>query len=192
MLAGGVKAKVKLKGKPSRTHRFLRAIALCFILGTLTACVPGGEQNVNTELFKNKEEMQTKTEGLKTGMSKKAVFEKLGVPSNRFEKLGTKDMQMYLYGNAQVQGTPEQLESFRKKIASYEAYSLPYREIRSSNSIGFGKMRVEKTGCDLKLMLLFESGRLIRSSFEGTEDVKQTEEEYLWKTLFSRGIGLLF
>lgn len=174
-----------------RLQQTFAALLICLFVLPLAACVPSGEQDINTELFKSKDDMHDRIAALKTGMAKKEVFKKLEIPSNKFKRLNTQDLQACLYGNSLVQGTPEQLEKFRRKISTFEAYSLPYREIKSSSSLGFGKVRVERTGYDLKLLLIFDNGKLVRSSIEGTEEVKETEEEYIWKTVFSRGLGFV-
>ena len=158
----------------------------------LAACMPSGQQDVNTELFKNKDEMASKSQSLKTGMNKEKVFDTLGISATRFQKMNLSELQASLYGNSQVTGTPEQLEDFRRRLTAYEGYSLPYREIKSSSSLGFGKMKMEKTGYDLRLVLLFERDRLIKSAVEGTQEVKQNEDRYLWDSLISRGIGVAF
>ena len=77
-------------------------------------------------------------------------------------------------------------------MMSYEGYALPYREINSSSSIGLGKMKVEKTGFDLRLVLVFEKDRLVKSTIEGTQEVHQQEDKYMWDSLLSRGIGAVF
>lgn len=163
-------------------------IITCLALGGCQT----GEQDVNTELFQSQEEMVTKAEQLKPGMSKKTVFEKLGIDPDRCEKLSTAGVQMSLYGNSQVQGTPAQLDAFSKKIARMDGYSLPYREIKSSSSLGFGKMKIEKTGYDLRLVMIFDRGKLVKSAVEGTHAVKHSEDQSLWDTLIRRGIGLAF
>ncbi len=164
-------------------------IATCFTLG---GCMKTGEQDVNTELFDSQEDMITRAEQLKPGMSKKAVFEKLGIPLDRCEIMSTAGVQMSLYGNSQVQGTPDQLEAFSRKIAKMEGYALPYREIKSNGSLGFGKMKIEKTGYDLRLVMIFNRDKLVKSAIEGTHAVKHSEDQYLWDTLIRRGIGLAF
>lgn len=169
-----------------------RLLMISFLVLAVSACVPSGEQDVNTELFKSKDDMRERAATLRPGMNKKDVFEKLGISPDRFTRLNTADLQTCVYGNSQVQGSPEQLEQFRKRMSSYEAYTLPYREIKASSSLGFGKMRVEKTGYDLKLTLVFDSGRLFRASVEGTEEVKQQEDQYLWDSLLRRGLGAAF
>lgn len=186
--------------KHIRSHRsFLQSfgknllipIFALFLTMPLAACVPSGEQDVNTELFRDKDDMQTRIDSLKVGMAKKDVFKRLDIPVNKFKRLNVQDMQICLYGNSIVQGTPEELEKFRQKMSALEAYTLPYREIKSSSSLGFAKVRVEKTGYDLKLLLVFDQGKLVRSGIEGTEEVKETEEEYIWQTLFRRGLGFV-
>lgn len=167
----------------------LLLLAACLSLG---GCMQSGEQDVNTELFESQEDMITRAQQLKPGMSKKAVFDKLNLDPDRCEIMSTAGIQMNVYGNAQVQGSPAQLEAFSKKIARMEGYALPYREIKSNSSLGFGKMKVEKTGYDLRLVLIFDRGKLVKSAVEGTHEVKHSEDEYLWDTLIRRGIGLAF
>ena len=167
---------------------FIVVLSVCL----LSACMPAGEQDVNTELFKDKEDMKVRSAQLKSGMSKKATFEALGVAPEKFERMNTQDMQFTIYGNSQVQGSPEQLEAFKQRMLAYEGYALPYREIKSSNSLGFGKMKVHKSGYDLRLVLIFERDRLVKSTVEGTQDVKQQEDKYLWNSLIMKGLGAAF
>lgn len=168
------------------------ALPLFFACLALSACVPTGDQNVNTELFKNKDDMQERAAKLRPGMSEKKVFDALGIDKTHFAKLSTAEVQMSMYGNSQVQGTPSQLESFRKHLMRCTGYSLPYSKIKSDGSLGFGTMKIEKTGYNLKLVLIFDGSKLVKSSVEGTEKVKQEESQYLWDTLIRRGIGLPF
>lgn len=167
----------------------LMAAVFCLALG---GCMQTGEHDVNTELFSSQEEMVEKSAQLKPGMSKKKVFEILGVSPDRFEVMSAERVQMCLYGNSQVQGSPAQLEVFRQKLNKMEGYSLPYREIKSNSSLGFGKMKIEKTGYDLRLLMVFDRNKLLKSAIEGTHQVKHSEDQYLWDTLIRRGIGLAF
>lgn len=162
------------------------ALGLVLLLG---GCLPSGEQDVNTDLFKDQQELATRSQTLQIGMSKEQAFNTLGVPVDKFDRLSMQDMQMCVYGNSQVQGTPAELEAFRRRMAAFEAYALPYREIKSSSSLGFGKMKVEKTGYDLRLVLVFDSGRMVRSSVEGTQNVRSQEDKYVWDMLINRGIS---
>ena len=169
---------------------FFVVFALTSLL--LSGCLPTGDENVNTDLFKSREDMKQRAEVLKPGLTKKQVFEALGVPPEKFEHMGTAGVQATLYGNSQVQGTPEQLETFRARIASYEGYMLPYRDIKSDSSLGFGTMKVHKSGEDLKIVLIFNNDKLLRASIEGTEQVSTDESQYLWGALLSKGIGMAF
>ena len=170
----------------------LRILFITVLACTLSACLPSGEQNVNTELFKDKQDIAAREQHLKPGMSKKQVFETLGLHVEQFERMDIQEMQYSVYGQSVVQGTPEQLEQFRRRMMSYEGYSLPYRNIKASSSIGFGTMKVKKTGHDLRLVLIFEGNKLCRSTVEGTQEVKQEDDQSLWNTLLLRGIGAAF
>ena len=173
----------------------LRVLQIVLVLGivlALAGCIPQGDQSVNTELFKNKEDVSQRTDTLRKGMTKKAVFEKLNVNSSRFERMSVQDVQMAIYGNSQVRGTPEQLEAFKRRLAGYEGYSLPYRNIKADSTLGFGSMKVTKKGCDLRLVLIFDRGKLIRSTVEGTQTIRQVDDENLWPSIIKHGIGFAF
>ena len=158
----------------------------------LSACVPIGDQEINTSLFKSKEDMKMRAAELKPGMSKKAVFEKISIAPEKFSFMSTQEVQMSIYGNSMVQGSPEQLEQFRRKLRAYEGYSLPYREIKSSGSLGFGTMKMNKHGYDLRLVLIFEKDRLLRASVDGSQEVNQDENQYLWTAVLRKTTGIGF
>lgn len=154
----------------------------------LCACMPLNDQNVNTELFESKEQMKTRTAELKKGMSKKDAFAALNIPMEKFDQLSTPDVQIALYGNSQLQGTPAQLESFKSKLMRYEGYALPYRSIESQGSFGFGKMKVKKTGHSLMLVLIFEHGKLLKASVQGQQNVNEKEDQYIWNSILKTGV----
>ena len=106
--------------------------------------------------------------------------------------MSTQEVQMSIYGNSMVQGSPEQLERFREKLLGYEGYSLPYKDVKGSGSLGFGSLRVNKTGCDLKLVLIFDKGKLMRASVDGNQQVNQDDDESLFNVLLRRGTGVSF
>lgn len=171
-----------------RMHIFL----ITCLVSLLSACVPIGDQEINTDLFKNKEDMKIRTSALAPGMSKKAVFEKISIAAEKFSFMSTQEVQMSIYGNSMVQGTPEQLEQFKQRMMSYEGYSLPYREIKRNGSLGFGTMKVNKNGYDLRLVLIFEKGRLLRASVDGTQEVNVDDNESLFNVLLKKGTGFGF
>lgn len=177
---------------PQVFSRFCSLALTALMALSLSACLPSGEQEVNSDLFKDRTEMASKADTLRPGMSKHQVFETLNVPLDKFERLSLEEMQTCYYGNAVVQGTPQQLEEFRRRMLHMEGYSLPYREIKSSSSLGLGKMKVEKTGYDLRLVLVFDKGNLVHSNVEGTHNVRLNEDRYMWDSLINRGIGAAF
>lgn len=163
-----------------------------FALFSLGACLPSGEQDVNTDLFTSKEDMQERASLLKPGMSKKAVFTTLNIDPEKFSRMGQGDVQTSIYGNSMVQGTPQQLEEFRVKLSKCEGYTLPYKEVKSSRSLGFGTIKVKKSGHDLKMVLVFERDKLIRAQIEGANDVQQNDDQYIWDFLLNKGVGMAF
>lgn len=159
---------------------------------SLSACLPSGEQEVNTDLFKDKTEMAAKSSSLRPGMTREEAFATVGVPQEKFEKMSMQEVQTCYYGNSSVEGSPEELEQFRARMMRMDGYYLPYSEIKSSSSLGFGKMKVEKTGYNLRLVMVFERDRLIHSVVEGTQNVRMNEDRYMWDSLINKGIGAAF
>ena len=162
---------------------------LAFLLG---ACMPMGEQEINTSLFKSKEDLQMRAAELRPGMSRMDVFEQIQIAPEKFSTMSIQEVQMSIYGNSQVQGTPEQLEQFKHRLMAYQGYSLPYREIKSDGSLGFGTMRVNKNGYDLRLVLIFERDRLMRASVDGNQQVNQDDNQYLWGQVLKKTTGFGF
>ena len=170
----------------------IRILAITLLALLLSGCIPVGDQEINTSLFKSKEDMKERAASLQPGMAKKTVFEKVSIDPEKFSRMSTQELQMSIYGNSQVQGTPEQLEKFRERLMCYEGYSLPYRDIKGSGSLGFGSLKVNKTGYDLKMVLIFEKGKLLRASVDGNQDVNQDDDQSLFNVLLKRGTGVGF
>ena len=169
-----------------------RIFAVTLLACILSACIPVRDQAVNTTLFKNKEDMKERTATLKTGMPMKTVFEKLEIDRDKFTRMSTQEVQMSIYGNSQVTGTPDQLERFREKLMCYDGFSLPYKEVKGSGSLGFGSLKVNKSGYDLRLVLIFDKGKLMRASIDGNQEVNMNEDESLFNVLLRRGTGVSF
>ncbi|TNE31867.1 MAG: hypothetical protein EP349_03260 [Alphaproteobacteria bacterium] len=161
-------------------------LTLVFIL---SGCMKLKDQHVNTELFEGKQDMQTRVSELKAGMSKKDVFTALNISEEKFNRLSLQDIQTALYGNSQMQGTPEQLEKFRRQLLRYDGYSLPYRSIESEGSLGFAKFKIHKKGHDLVLIMIFHDGKLAQATIQGKQEVDEMEDQYLWNTILRTGVS---
>jgi hypothetical protein len=178
----------------TKTHMSLKPLKTIFTLliaclVTITsACMPVGDERINTDLFKSKEDMRAKSLSLKRGMDKKNAFDTVGVEPEKYEQMSLEDIQYALYGNSQVRGTPAELEEFRRKLSNYEGYALPYRDIEKKSSFAFVKMNVKRTGADLRMVMIFENDRLIRSVVVGKPKVEENTGDYFWDDIFSRGV----
>jgi len=179
---------MKLLSRLKKTN--ILTLGICSIL--LISCIPVGDEDINTDLFKNKEELRLASEKLRPGMTKDEVLKELKIPVEKFTVMSTEELQRNVYGNSMVQGTPEQLERFKEILLRYRGYYLPYRDLKSEGSIGFGKMKVNKKGHDLKLVLIFENGTLLKSSVDGSQDVNMNEDKYIWNTIMEKGSSAAF
>lgn len=182
----------KTKNMQSIRHVLSSYLFIIFSCVIFTACMPLKDENLNTELFKSKEEMITRTDDLRRGMNKQEVFTALQVPRERFTAMNTAEIQTAVYGNSMVQGTPSQLEEFKRRLLNYEGFSLPYRHVESTGSFGFAKMKVDKTGHDLRLVMIFDEGKLMKADVVGEEEYKASEDQYFWSSLLKTGVGSVF
>ncbi len=170
----------------------LTSFAGAFGLVLIAACMPVGNQEVNNDLFKNQEEMKLAVSSLKAGMTEDAVFKQLNIPTEKFNHMSTTEMQLSIYGNSQVQGSPDQLEQFRQKLMNYEGYSLPYTNLESKGTFGFGTMKTNKSGYDLRMVLIFEHNRLMHASVDGRPMVNENSDQYIWGSVLKKTTGIGF
>ncbi len=170
----------------------IRVLATAALVLFLTSCIPVGDQQINSNLFKNKQDMEQRASELHPGMSEADVFKKICIAKDKFSHMSLPEVQTSLYGNSIVQGSPQQLEKFRRVLMTYQGYYLPYSNINDSGSLGFGSLRVNKTGYVLKLVLIFEHGRLLQASVDGNQDVNQYQDKSLFNVLLQRTTGVSF
>ena len=184
-----------MKKNSSFINTFMKTsnfIILAGFIALLSSCMPMGDQSVNKELFQGKEDLKLHVAALKPGMSEEAVFKQLNIPKEKFVYMSTYEVQANVYGNSMAQGSLEELERFKRKMMSYKGYYLPYREISSNGSLGFGTLNVNKKGYDLKLIIIFENDRLVVSSVTGAQDVNTTDDQFMWNTILKKSTGIGF
>ncbi len=173
-------------------HRnIIKTVSIMATIFMLSACMPMGDETINSELFKNTQELKEQVSKLKLGMTKWEAFNTIGIDESKFDNMSTAIIQMSLYGSSIVQGTPEDLERFRKKIKTYEGFSLHYRNLEKKGTLGFAKMKVDQKGHDLLLHLIFNHGKLVKSSVEGRHSVNKSEDQYIWSPLIQTGLSVL-
>jgi len=158
----------------------------------LTSCMPMGNNTINKDLFKGKEDIKLKVNELKMGMSEKEVFNALKIAKEKFTYMSTYEVQGNIYGNSIARGDLYELEQFKKKMMSYKGYYLPYREIKSDGSLGFGTVNVNKHGYDLKLVIVFEKNKLILASVNGAQNVNINENHSMLNSVLRKTTGFGF
>src|SRR4051812_17453712 len=84
--------------------RKISVLAASLFAVFLSACIPVGDQQVNADFLKSKDDMQERAAVLHPGMAEKTVFDKLDIPKYKFTHMNPQDVQTSLYGNSQVQG----------------------------------------------------------------------------------------
>jgi len=170
------------------------AIAIIVTITTLSlsACLPVEDESVNAELFESKEDLKSLAEKLQPGMLAEDVFKQIKIPIEKFNFMSTEELQRSIYGNSLVQGSPYELEMFKEKLLTYKGYYLPYKNIESEGSLGLGKMKVNKKGHDLRFVLIFENGILLKATVDGAPNINHHEDRYMWNTLLEKGAGFAF
>ncbi len=170
----------------------IRVFAAAILVLALTSCIPVGDQHINSNLFKSKEDMEQRAAELHPGMTEAAVFKEISISKDKFSRMSLPEVQTSLYGNSIVQGSPAQLDKFRHQLMKYTGYYLPYSNLNDSGSLGFGSLRVNKTGYVLKLVLIFDHGKLLQAEIDGNQDVNQYEDKSLFNVLLQRTTGVSF
>ena len=70
------------------------------------------------ELFKSKGRHERTRRDAQTGHDDTGkAFEKIKIDKDIFARMSTQEVQMSIYGNSLVQGSPEQLEKFKEEAA---------------------------------------------------------------------------
>lgn len=184
-----------MKEKFTRTFKnFYIIIPIVIIAFTITliSCIPVGDESVNAELFESKEDLKTLATSLKPGMTEEEALKIIDIPVSKFTFMSTEEIQRAIYGNSLVQGSPLELEEFKNKLLTYKGYYLPYKYIENESSIGLGKMKYNKKGHDLRLILLFERGVLLKATVDGSPNIDHYEDKYMWNSLIQKGAGFAF
>ena len=176
----------------TKSARTVIALTIIAILFSLSACIPVEDESVNEDLFKSKDDLKTIATSLTPGMTEQEVMDIINIPIEKFTFMSTEELQRSIYGNSMVQGSPYELEKFKQKLLTYKGYYLPYRSIKFKGSVGLGKMKVNKTEHDLRFILLFEDGILLKASVDGSLDINQHEDRYMWNSLIQKGAGMAF
>ncbi|MBW2713711.1 MAG: hypothetical protein JRC77_08170 [Deltaproteobacteria bacterium] len=148
----------------------------------LCACaIPLRVNDVNGDLFTSPEELEEKAGSLTAQMSVDQTFNHLELDEQLFRRLSTPEVQTWIYGHSQVQGTPEDLERFRIIMSGYAAYELPYKRIQRKGRLSLnGRVAIAKGGYDQNLTLIFNNGLLVKAIVGGNSTVDDEESNYLW------------
>jgi hypothetical protein len=168
--------------KTQSTYKILTYATL--VIGALFICscaVPLHVNDVNADLFTSPEELEEKANGLTAQMDIEDAFAHLELDKNQFRRLSTPEVQTWIYGHSEVQGTPEDLERFRIIMSGYAAYNLPYKHIKRGGRVSLnGHIIVAKGGHDQNLTLIFNKGHLVKAIVGGNSTVDDEESKPLW------------
>lgn len=163
-------------------YKIIAFATLAFSTLLLCSCaVPLRVSDVNGDLFESPEHLEAKAESLTAQMTVSDTFAHLGLPKNHFRKLSTPEIQLWIYGNSQVQGTPEDLERFRIIMSGYSAYEMPYKHIQREGRVSLsGRVIILKDGHDQNLTVIFNNGLLVKAIVGGNSTVDDEESNTLW------------
>jgi hypothetical protein len=164
------------------SHKNFAFVTLAFSTLILCACaVPLHVKDVNADLFESPEHLEAQAESLTAQMTVSDTFSHLGLEKNHFRKLSTPEIQLWIYGHSQVQGTPEDLERFRIIMSGYSAYEMPYKHIQREGRVSLsGRVIVLKDGHDQNLTVIFNNGLLVKAIVGGNSTVDGEESNFLW------------
>jgi hypothetical protein len=171
-----------------RLHRPLIAIviiAVVFLFISLFGCT-ASISKVNEGLFENPTVFIEKVGQLKPGMSEEEFYKALDIESTaeNLEFLGPEEIWPYVYGNTQPLVSLSELKMAKEDImAPFKAIRFPYSFVKKKIGPTVGTMgpgvTVDLKGYDLRVVAIFDKGKLFRSPPEGTPRINRRDEIYI-------------
>ena len=161
--------------------------AILFFIFIASGCgIPIGKKDVNSTLFKSTDELESIVKSIQPGTKKDEVFAKLRLTSNtpNLNVINTEDIHTFVYGRAEARGTPQEVETFRSRLANFRGYTLPITFLTRHGSLGWFNWTIEKAGHEQRLVLIFDNGNLARIVLEGRKAVREKETSYLWEIVW--------
>lgn len=158
-------------------------ILLLTVLYGCTASI----SKVNSELFENPVVFIEKVGQLKSNISEEEFYKVLGIEDkvDNLEYLKPEEIWPYVYGNTQPLISLSELERAKENImAPFKGIRFPYSFVEKQIGPTIGTMgpgvTVDLKGYDLRVVAIFENGKLFRSPPEGTIRIKRRDEIYIW------------
>ena len=143
----------------------------------------------NDGLFESPAVFIEKMNQLKPGMSEKEFYEALDInpTAENLEFLKPEEIWPYIYGNTQPLVQLSQLIKAKENVmAPFKGISLPYSFVQTKVGPAMGPgITLDEQGYDLRVVAIFENGKLFRSPYEGTAKIKKTNQIFIWDMLES-------
>jgi len=162
---------------------FTRAVLLALMLFVFCGCagITLGQKSKGGDLFENPDDLEYRISLLESGAAEEDTLCLLGIHRKipNFELLDTEATQMLVYGRSQAQGRLKDLEEFRNKMARLKTYNLPYEKITRKMAIEWNHYILYSSGYQLRLILIFEDGKLWQAKMLGKVNVDEEEKVYV-------------
>lgn len=143
----------------------------------------------NDGLFKSPAVFIEKVGQLRPGMSEKEFYEALDIEPTveNLEFLKPEEIWPYIYGNIQPIIPLSRLLNAKENImAPFKGIRFPYLFIQTKVGPAMGPgITVDQEGYDLRVVAIFENGKLFRSPPEGKIRIKTRNEIFIWDILES-------
>lgn len=170
--------------------RILRNMVIILILLFLIMISFGCTARImkaNDMLFESPAVFIEKVGQLKPGMSEKEFYEALGIEPTveNLEFLKPEEIWPYIYGNVQPIIPLSQLANAKDNVmAPFKGIRFPYLFVQTKVGPAMGPgITVDQEGYDLRVVAIFENGKLFRSPPEGKIRIKTRNEIFIWDIL---------
>jgi len=164
-----------------------------------------GQSAKGDKLFESPEDLEHVVSLLQKGGVEQEVFNILWINPRtpNLEIADAEAMQAMAYGRSQIQGEVKDLEEFREKMAKLKVYTLPYEKISKRIRLGWNHYVIHYQGYKLRLILIFEDGKLWQAKLVGRMKIDEEETTYIADLLrrgfdnalqrgFSDGVSYIF
>ena len=138
----------------------------------------------NPDLFESPAVFLERVQQLKPNISEEEFYKVLRIePSvENLEFMGPGEIWPYVYGYTQPLVPLEDLMSAKESIiAPFKGIRFPYSFIKKEIGLAKGPgITVHQDGYDLRVVAIFENGKLFRAPPEGTAKINRKDEIYIW------------
>lgn len=182
----------------------LKAVGLVALFGMSVGCadlpknsslhdVRLNTELVNRDAFKDVVDFNAKVSKLYKGMPAADIYTTLGVNNERFNNIPREERIKYLSGSSPAPQTEKALDHVIDLTNRTEVATFSFKQVDERGALqGAATSVAEKSGFDLRILVIVQDGVLYDFQASGTARVNGQTKHYLWEMLGTGVKGIAF